>query len=52
MGGSNIELELNEQEIFIGEVTDEALETAAYAGPQSIAAFTIAMCTGQAECPF
>ena len=51
MGGSNVELDLNEQEIF-GEVTDEALESAACAGPQNAAVFTIAMCTGQAECPF
>lgn len=52
MGSPNVEFDLSEQDIYIGEVTDEALEAAACAGPQSVVAFTVAMCTGQAECPF
>jgi len=43
--------DLNESELLI-EVSDEALETAACLGPQNGGSFTIAMCTGQAECPF
>ncbi len=43
--------DLNE-EIFFYEVSDEALEAAACAGQENAKAFTIAFCTGSAECPF
>ena len=42
----------NEPEILIGETSDEALEAAGCSGPLGGRSFTIAMCTGQAECPF
>jgi hypothetical protein len=41
-----------DESIFITEVSDETLEAAACSGPQNGNYFTIAMCTGQAECPF
>jgi hypothetical protein len=47
----NVALDQNE-EILITEVLDEALEAAACWGPLAARSFTIAMCTGQAECPF
>jgi hypothetical protein len=40
------------KKILITEVLDEALEAAACWGPLAARSFTIAMCTGQAECPF
>ena len=45
-------LDLSETDILIYDIADEALEAAACAGPLGARAFTIAMCTGQAECPF
>ena len=45
-------LDPNEIDILDYEVTDESLEAAASAGPLGLRAFTIAMCTGQSECPF
>ena len=44
--------DINETDIIAYEVADAALEAAACAGPGGVAAFTIAMCTGQSECPF
>jgi hypothetical protein len=52
MTDTNTKLDLNEVDILVHEVTDEALEAAACAGPAGLMAFTIAMCTGQAECPY
>ncbi len=43
-------LEPTETDILVADVSDEALEAAAGMGPAD--AFTIAMCTGQSECPF
>ena len=45
-------LDLSETEILDYRVADETLEAAACAGPSGAQAFTIAMCTGQLECPF
>ena len=45
-------LDLNEVDILDYEVSDEALEAAASAGPFGLRAFTVAMCTGNTECPF
>jgi hypothetical protein len=45
-------LDQNEPENFDRETSDEALEAAACSGPAAGRSFTIAMCTGQAECPF
>lgn len=45
------ELDLSEADILDYEVADEALEAAAASGPLG-AAFTVAMCTGNMECPF
>jgi len=42
----------NEEGLLNYEISDEALEVAACAGPENARAFTLAMCTGQAECPF
>ena len=49
---SERKLDLNEVDILDYEVSDEALEAAATAGPLGVQAFTIAMCTGNMECPF
>jgi hypothetical protein len=43
---------LNESEIFSNDVPDEVLEAAACSGSAGVLALTIAMCTGNAECPF
>jgi hypothetical protein len=45
-------LDVNETDILVHEVSDEALEAAACAGAGGVGAFTIAMCTGQSECPY
>jgi hypothetical protein len=42
----------NEQDILAIEVTDQALEAAAFAGSDNLKSFTVAMCTGGLECPF
>jgi len=47
-----VDLNDNDKDIFIDEIPDEALELAACAGPENGGAYTIAFCTGQAECPF
>jgi hypothetical protein len=52
MTDTNTKLDVNEADILVHDVTDEALEAAACAGPASARAFTIAMCTGLAECPY
>ena len=52
MNKANLGFDLNEQEILTYAISDEALEAAACAGPENARAFTIAMCTGQSECPF
>jgi hypothetical protein len=46
------DLPLNESEIFSYDVPDEVLEAAACSGSAGVLALTIAMCTGNAECPF
>lgn len=46
------ELELNEEKMFFNEVQDEVLEAAACSKADSTRAFTLAMCTGNSECPF
>jgi hypothetical protein len=46
------EFGLDESVLLNNEMSDEVLETAACLGPQNGRSFTIAMCTGQAECPF
>jgi hypothetical protein len=52
MNEANIGLDPNEEEILTYEVSDEALEVAACAGPENGGALTIAFCTGGVECPF
>lgn len=52
MNEANVGFELNEKEILTYEISDEALEAAACAGPENAKAFTVAMCTGQTECPY
>ena len=44
--------EFNETEVLNTEVSDEALEAAACAGPEHARVFTVSMCTGQLDCPF
>jgi hypothetical protein len=53
MNEANAALDLNEEKpfIFTAEVPDETLERAAYSGANA-GALTIAMCTGQSECPY
>jgi hypothetical protein len=52
MNEANVEFDLNEEEMLTHEISDEAVEAAACAGSENARAFTIAMCTGQADCPF
>jgi len=52
MNDVKLGFDLNELEIFVNEVPDEVLEAAAGSGPEHARAMTIAMCTGQAECPY
>ncbi len=46
------DVEQNDDEILMRNVTDEALEAAACAGQGNGGAYTVAFCTGQADCPF
>ncbi len=52
MNEANVGFDLNEEDILTYEISDESLEAAACAGLENARAFTIAMCTGQVECPF
>jgi hypothetical protein len=52
MNKDNTGLDQTDADILVAEIADEALEAAACAGREDARAFTIAMCTGQAECPF
>jgi hypothetical protein len=53
MTNQDAPFDLNEEsEAFIKQTSDEALEAAASSGPLAGRSFTLAMCTGQAECPF
>lgn len=45
-------VDLNEQDVFVNDIPDEALELAGCGGPENGRAYTVAFCTGQAECPF
>ena len=51
MSEATAALDISETEVLNTEVSDEALEAAA-AGPESIKAFTVTMCTGMTYCPF
>ena len=46
------DVDLNDEESLIHNVSDEALEVAAQAGRGNGGAYTVAFCTGQANCPF
>jgi len=52
MNEANVGFDVNDEQLPTFEISDEALEAAACAGAENARAFTIAMCTGQAECPF
>jgi hypothetical protein len=52
MNDLNTGLDLNEEKMLAYEVSDEALEAAACAGPKNARALTVAFCTGGVECPF
>ena len=52
MNEAKIGFDLNEEQILTDELSDETLEAAAGAGPECARAFTVTMCTGQADCPF
>jgi hypothetical protein len=54
---NEVAADINEVDVLAYEIADAALEAAACAGPMGAGAmgataFTIAMCTGQVECPF
>jgi hypothetical protein len=49
---AQIDLALNESDIFSHDVPDEVLEASACSGSEGVLALTIAMCTGNTECPF
>ena len=52
MNDENSGFGLNEEEVLLYKVTDEALEAAACAGPETVMALTVAFCTGGVDCPF
>jgi hypothetical protein len=53
MANQDAPFDLNdESETIIKQTSDEALEAAACSGPLVGRSFTVAMCTGQIECPF
>jgi hypothetical protein len=53
MTNQEARFDLNDgSEILIEDTPDNALEAAACSGPLSGRSFTLAMCTGQTECPF
>jgi hypothetical protein len=43
---------LDDSNLFVEEIGDEALERAACAEAGNARAFTVAFCTAQAECPY
>lgn len=47
----NPEFDLNEEKMFFNEVQDDALEAVGCSTDNRMA-YTLAMCTGNAECPF
>ncbi len=52
MNEENTGFGLNDEGILIYEISDEALEAAACAGPENAKAYTVAFCTGGVDCPF
>jgi len=48
----NVEPDLHEENIFFSDVPDDKLESAGCPEAEPIMAFTLAMCTGNQECPF
>ena len=51
MNEAKHEFELNEEKLFFNDVQDEALEAVGDSAGNAMA-YTLAMCTGNAECPF
>jgi len=45
-------LDTNEDDVFAIALPDAVLEAAACTGPDHMRVFTVAMCTGNTECPF
>jgi hypothetical protein len=53
MTNQEAEFDFNDgSEFLIKDAPDEVLESMAYSAQLSGRSFTLAMCTGQAECPF
>ncbi len=52
MTDASTDFDLQDSDIFAVEVADEVLEAAACTPSEVAGAFTIAMCTGNLECPF
>ncbi len=52
MTEADIAMDLSEQTVLAIEVSDEAIEAAACAGPHCAKAFSISFCTGSEVCPY
>lgn len=52
MNEQKVGLDTSEQDLFAVELPDAVVEAAACAGGGPTPAFTVAMCTGNVECPF
>jgi hypothetical protein len=52
MTEADIAVDLSEQTMLAIEVSDEAIEAAACAGPHCAKAFSISFCTGSEVCPY
>jgi hypothetical protein len=50
MTEANIAFDPSEDDIFVNDIADEALEAAACAGPHEAKAFTVSLCTVLADC--
>ena len=51
MKQNNMTIELDQNDLLICEISDEALETAAYAGNEKAGIFTQWLCTAVYFCP-
>jgi len=50
MTAAHIAFDPSEDDIFVNDISDEALEAAACVGPHKAKAFTVSLCTVMADC--
>jgi hypothetical protein len=50
MTEANNAFDPNKDDILVNDISDEALEAAAFVGPHRAKAFTVSLCTVMADC--